>query len=170
MTPREIPLDAAQILHALADHAVDYVVIGGVAVQTHGHPRTTQDLDIVPEAGAENLRRLRDALSALRARPVGKTDPEPIRLPRTGVLELDTDAGGLDIHLDPPGGPEYAVLRARALELELQRPVLVASLDDLISMKRASGRPLDRSDILALTEPAPLLYPEASASTSRTRS
>ena len=49
MTRRDIPLEGSQILHILAEHGVDYVVIGGVAVQTHGHPRTTQDLDIAPE-------------------------------------------------------------------------------------------------------------------------
>lgn len=153
MTRREIPLDASEILRALAQHSVDYVVIGGMAVQTHGHPRTTQDLDIVPKRTAQNLRRLEDALSALGARPVGRTEPEPVRIPGAGVLELDTDAGGLDIHLDPPGAPAYAELRARALRLELDGSVLVAGLDDLISMKRVGGRPIDRSDIVALTDP-----------------
>ncbi len=42
------PLDAELILRALADLAVDYVLIGGLAVQTHGHVRTTVDADIVP--------------------------------------------------------------------------------------------------------------------------
>ena len=48
MTRREVPLEASAILRELADHAVDYIVIGGLAVQAHGHTRTTQDLDIVP--------------------------------------------------------------------------------------------------------------------------
>jgi hypothetical protein len=152
MTRREIPLDARQILVTLGEYAVDYVVIGGVAVQTHGHPRTTQDLDIVPEPGPLNIRRLRAALQALGARPVGQTGPARVRIPKQGVLELDTDAGGLDVHLDPPGAARYPDLRARALALELDGPVLVAGLDDLIAMKRASGRPIDRSDILALTD------------------
>ena len=69
MTRREIPLDAAIILCTLAEHEVDYVVIGGLAVQAHGHPRTTQDLDLVPEPSAANLRRLRTALEAMGARP-----------------------------------------------------------------------------------------------------
>jgi hypothetical protein len=69
------------------------------------------------------------------------------------VLELDTDAGGIDVHAAPPGAAPYAELRARALVIELDVSVPVAALDDLIAMKRASGRPIDRSDIIALTEP-----------------
>lgn len=153
MTRRDIPLDASQIIRALAEHDVDYVVIGGLAVQTHGHPRTTQDLDIVPGGNAENLRRLSDALAALGARSLGNFEPESVQIPSKGVLELDTDAGGVDVHFDPPGAPPYSDLRARALRLQLDYPVLVASLDDLISMKRAGGRPIDRSDIVALTDP-----------------
>jgi hypothetical protein len=146
-------LDAAAILRTLADHRVDYVVIGGLAVQAHGHTRTTQDLDLVPEGSPANLARLRSALAALGARPVGARDPEPITLPTTGVAELDTDAGGVDVHLDPPGAAPYEALRSRALELELDAAtVAVAGVDDLIAMKRASGRPIDHSDILALTE------------------
>ena len=153
MTRREIPLDAAIILRTLAEHEVDYVVIGGLAVQAHGHPRTTQDLDLVPEPSAANLNRLRAGLEALNARPVGAAGPHPIELPSTGVVELDTDAGGVDVHLAPPGAAPYADLRARALRLALDTEVLVAGRDDLIAMKYAGGRPIDRSDIIALTEP-----------------
>lgn len=58
MTRREIPIDAMAILRVLAAHGVEYVVIGGLAVQAHGHPRTTQDLDLVPKPTAENRARL----------------------------------------------------------------------------------------------------------------
>lgn len=153
MTRREVPLDAAAILRALSDHNVDYVVIGGVAVQTHGHPRTTQDLDLVPAPSPKNLERLGAALTALGARPVGASKPQPVEIPQSGTLELDTDAGGVDVHLDPPGAAPYAELRARALAVQLDTLVLVAGRDDLIAMKRASGRPIDRGDIAALTEP-----------------
>lgn len=155
MTRRETPLDAGAILRALADHDVDYVVIGGLAVQTHGHPRTTQDVDLVPEPSPANLARLRNALIALGARPVGTAHhgQQSVEIPATGVLELDTDAGGVDVHRDPPGAAPYAALKARALKLQLDVTVLVAGRDDLIAMKRASRRPIDRSDLLALTEP-----------------
>lgn len=152
MTRREIPLDASVILRELHDHGVEYVVIGGVAVQAHGHTRTTQDLDLVPEPSEENLSRLAEALRALGARPAGTQRPDAFRIPDTGVLELDTDAGGVDIHRDPPGAAPFAELRERALELELAVTVPVVSLDDLIAMKYASGRPIDHGDISALTD------------------
>ena len=69
------------------------------------------------------------------------------------AIRMATDLGGVDIHLDPPGAAPYAELRARALNVDVGVNVLVAGLDDLIAMKRASGRPIDRSDVLALTEP-----------------
>ena len=154
--PPELPLDARAILQALAAQAVDYVVIGGIAVQAHGHPRTTQDLDLVPDPDPGNLGRLVAALKMLRARPVGETEASEIALPAAGVVELDTDAGGVDIHLNPPGAASYPELRARALKLDLgDVRVAVAGRDDLIAMKRASGRPVDRGDVLALTEPEP---------------
>ncbi len=153
MTRHETPIDAAAIFRVLAAHEVAYVVIGGLAVQAHGHPRTTQDLDLVPEPTPENSERLRAALAELGARPVGARSSGPVVIPETGVLELDTDAGGIDVHPAPPGAAPYAELRERALVIELDVPVAVAGRDDLIAMKRASGRPIDRSDIIALTEP-----------------
>jgi hypothetical protein len=153
VTRRDIPIDAAAILRVLAAHQVDYVVIGGLAVQAHGHPRTTQDLDLVPEPTPENQRRLLAALTELGAREVGGRASRPVSIPETGVLELDTDAGGIDVHAAPPGAAPYPELRARALVIDLDVPVAVAGRDDLIAMKRTSGRPIDRSDIIALTEP-----------------
>lgn len=154
MTRREIPLDAHAILRVLAEHDVDYVLIGGMAVQAHGHPRTTQDMDVTPNPSPVNLARLRAALIALHARPVGAKGPDgdPLDLSANGVLELDTDAGGVDVHTAPPGAAAYDLVRGRALELSLGTPVAVAGRDDLIAMKRASGGPIDRGDILALTE------------------
>ncbi len=153
MTRRDVPIDAAAMFRVLAAHRVEYVVIGGLAVQAHGHPRTTQDLDLIPEPTPENRGRLLAALTELGARRVAARAAGPMSIPETGVLELDTDAGGIDVHAAPSGAAPYADLRARALVIELDVPVAVVGQDDLIAMKRASGRPIDRSDIIALTEP-----------------
>ena len=61
---------------------------------------------------------------------------------------------GVDVHLSPPGAAPYAHMHRRALELEvIGVQVAVVGHDDLIAMKRAAGRPLDRGDVIALTEP-----------------
>lgn len=159
MTRSDVPLAADAILRCLAEHAVDYLLIGGLAVQAHGHVRTTQDADVLPAPGRANLDRLAAALAELNARPVGGAtlprgalDGEAIE--NADVLGLDTDAGGVDIHLSPPGGASFAAMRQRALELDIAGThVAVAGRDDLIAMKRASGRPLDRGDVIALTAP-----------------
>lgn len=60
----EAPLDGERILRTLADYGVDYVLIGGLAVQTYGHVRTTNDADLIPASDAANL-------EPARRRPAG---------------------------------------------------------------------------------------------------
>ena len=156
---RETPLDAACILRRLGRHRVEYMLIGGLAVQAHGHTRTTQDVDIVPDAEPGNLERLAAALRELGARPAGARGQEGQgrfggSFSPDGVTSLDTDAGGLDVYLRPVGAAPYEQLRRRALIIEVAGvTVAVAGRDDLIAMKRASGRPIDRGDVIALTAP-----------------
>jgi len=55
-----------EIVAALNAGEVAYVIVGGIAVAAHGVVRATADLDLVPEASAENLERL--AQNAHRSR------------------------------------------------------------------------------------------------------
>lgn len=161
------------ILLELADHGVEFTVVGGVAVQTHGHMRGTGDLDIVPAPDLLNLSRLSEALGALSARlrppdrPSDVGDPHLLR--RAPLVPLTTDYGRLDL-LNPDltqGLPKtYEELRGRAIEVDLEgRTVAVAGLDDLIRMKRVAGREVDLSDIGALTRSDEQLQDEAGEST-----
>jgi predicted nucleotidyltransferase len=154
----DTPLDAERILAALAEHAVDYVIVGGLAVQTHGHVRTTFDVDVYPRPEPANLRRLADALNELDARTLNVGGEgltiDAAMLPRATLWQFDTRHGAIDVLHDAPGAPPYDELRARALEIELDGIGLaVVGRDDLISMKRASARPVDLEDLAALTEP-----------------
>lgn len=154
---RETPLDAERILEALARHAVDYVIVGGLAVQTHGHVRTTIDIDIYPRAHPANLARLADALNELEAESLNSGAEQlaidAVTLPRASLWQFMTRHGAIDVLFDAPGVPAYDDLRARALEVRLGELLLaVAGRDDLISMKRASARPVDLEDLAALTE------------------
>jgi len=149
------PLDLSRLLGVLAAHRVDYTVIGGVAVQVHGHRRTTRDLDVIPQPGTENLARLGDALVALKASPRDLPGAGPPSLEQLAVAAvvppLLTEHGSLHILNAVPGAAPYEHLRSRALEIELEGATLaIVGLDDLISMKRASGRSRDLEDIAAL--------------------
>jgi hypothetical protein len=153
------PLDLAELIAALARHGVDYVVIGGVATQVHGHRRTTMDLDLTPDPSPRNLRRLGLALAELEARPRdarGEEIPvgDPERLAVAAVVPpLLTRHGQVHILMEPKGARGFGEMRERALVVDLDgNEVAIASLDDLIRMKRAAGRPTDLDDIAALTE------------------
>jgi predicted nucleotidyltransferase len=157
MSPQQAPrvaFDLRTLLAVLHEHRVDYTVIGGVAVQVHGHRRTTKDLDVVAGPDRQNLERLAGALAQLRARPrdLPGGPPNADHLMAAPIVPpLTTEHGELHILRDVPGAPAYAELRSRALVVDLDGiAVAVAGLDDLISMKRASGRPTDERDIAAL--------------------
>jgi predicted nucleotidyltransferase len=150
----ELRLEA--LLGRLATAKVDFVVVGGVAVAFQGYGRATKDLDIAYATDHENLRRLGEVLVGLHAKLRGIAEdvpfvPDERTLARTRLLALDTDDGGLDLLADPPGAPPYATMRDRADRVDLDGIVVaVAALDDLLAMKRATGRPQDLADIEAL--------------------
>jgi nucleotidyltransferase AbiEii toxin of type IV toxin-antitoxin system len=147
-----------RLLVHLVDAGVDFVVIGAIAVVAHGHIRTTRDLDITYATGRDNLDALGAALVTLDARLRGVTDvvpfvPDGRTLHGAELLTLETTAGSLDLLASPPGAPPYAQLKARAEAIEIEsRSVLIASIEDLVAMKRRAGRPRDLEDIEALQE------------------
>jgi hypothetical protein len=154
----ETPLDAERILRVLAEHGVEYVLIGGLAVQTHGHVRTTNDADLIPAPEPANLRRLASALNALDAEVLNPGEEGTVvdakMLPRATIWQFASRDGGIDVMHEVPGGRPYAELSERALHVRLgDIDVPVVDLDDLIHMKLARGRPLDLADVAALTDP-----------------
>lgn len=154
------PTDPVQIFAALQRHEVEYLTIGGVAVNAHGHVRNTRDVDILIEWSAENMRRLAAALDDLDARLFGvdadllDVDPcDPEDLLNGGNFTLRTVAGGLDL-FDPsevPGGRPYEEMRPRAVEAVVDGiAVRAVGFDDLIRLKRESGRDRDLEDVATL--------------------
>lgn len=156
--PEIPPLDAERIFETLNAHGVEYVVVGGVAVQVHGHVRMTNDVDLIPAPTPANLRRLAAALGELDARVLNPgsedTGIDARTLPRAELLQLSTRHGDIDVLNEAPGAGPFEALRERALVVAPGgHPIPIAGRDDLIRMKRAAGRPRDLADIAALTEP-----------------
>lgn len=160
--PEDLPTNPAQVFAALERHKVEYVTIGGVAVQAHGHTRTTKDVDILTAPGHDNLARLGAALGELRARLKGVDahllgiDPtSPVDLERGANFTLATAAGGLDVWTDAAelkGSPPWPEIRGRAVSVEVVgSTVWIVGLDDLVRLKRAAGREVDLRDIAVLT-------------------
>lgn len=157
-------LNARELVGALEAAGVEYVVIGGFAVAAHGFVRATKDLDIVPAGDPANLERLAGLLRALGAELFGTGefapgefpfDPrDPAQLAEGGNFLLVTRYGRLDTLQWVPGidaEQAYEHLRRNAVPSELEgHPILVCSRDDLITMKRAAGRPQDLVDLREL--------------------
>jgi hypothetical protein len=150
------------LLRALGEREVEFVLIGGFAVGFHGYPRATKDVDIVPEPSRANLTRLWYALTALDAVP-GELDefrPEeiPVQWSLEGLIDggnwiLYTTLGRIDVMQWVEGVESYDTLRANAERVDeptIGRPIWVAGADDLIAMKEAAGRDIDRIDVTAL--------------------
>lgn len=144
------------LLDLLAEHEVKYVLIGGVAANSLGSPTVTGDLDICHERSRPNLVRLAAALQAVHARLRGAPEGLPFLLDAETLLRGDsftflTDRGPLDILGTPAGTRGYEELRPNAeLRTVLRREVWVCSLEDLMRMKRAAGRPKDRIELEVL--------------------
>jgi hypothetical protein len=144
------------LLRSLIAHGVDFVVIGGLAGMARGSSYPSYDLDVVYARDPENLERLAGMLRELGATLRGAPAGLPFQLDARSLSEganftFDTRFGPLDILGDPAGAPPYERLREGAGDRLLieGEPVAVASLDHLIAMKEAAGRP---KDLLMATE------------------
>ena len=148
------PLAALRALHGAG---VEFVLIGGVAARLHGSPSLTRDVDICHARDAGNLERLAVLLRDLHARLRGVDDEVPLILDQRTLqagssFTFSTDLGDIDILAVPAGVSGFDELARSAETVDLDGiTVLVATLDDLIRMKRAAGRAKDRAEVEILS-------------------
>jgi len=151
------------VVRALEEAGVRHVIVGGLAVVAYGHLRLTADVNLVLDPEPAALRRGIDALAGLGFRPrapvefAAFADPEERRRwAREKVLTLLSvfsplhPATEIALHVEPPF--DFEAVHARALRFEVA-PGLAGtfvSLQDLIEMKRKSGRPQDLEDVARL--------------------
>ena len=147
---------------SLNDDGVRYVVVGGVAVVLHGHPRMTADIDLVvdldPVAAGLAIKSL--TRMGLRPRvpvdPMGFADPSQRKrwIEEKGMMvfnlyDPDDPLRSVDLFVKLPIPFDELWSRSKLIDLP-SGEVRVASIDDLIKMKKETGRPRDSEDIEAL--------------------
>lgn len=148
-------LDPHCVFSVLDQHAVDYVLIGGLAAVLHGSTAMTNDADILPDADPANLERLGAALGELEARlrvddnPDGVAfEPHPSLIASMAMLNLTTRCGDLDLTFTPAGLDGYGGVRERSVVFEVGGlQIHVAALADIIASKTAADRPKDHATL-----------------------
>lgn len=148
------------IIAALNDAGVRYVVAGGLAVNAHGYPRFTHDVDLVIALLPENIVSAFAALAKLGYRPLVPIRAEQFADEQTRrrliaekgmtVLNLHSEEhreAPVDIFVDMPFDFEAEYRRSLVGDIGPGLQAHFVSLETLIAMKVTAGRPRDLDDI-----------------------
>lgn len=151
-----------ELVAALEAHGVRYALVGGVAVNLHGVPRMTYDVDIVVSTDQPSLAACRSALRQLGLQsrlPIAleslSSNDERLRLEqeRNLIAVTFTDADNplreVDVIIGPSVDPDGIVAR-RVARSAGEYTVWIASIEDLLRMKRRAGRSQDLADVAHL--------------------
>ena len=154
-----MPTDFIGLFALLAAAKVRYVVVDGLAPVLHGLDRLTADVDLVIDLSAESAQAAVWALTEAGYRSLAPVDPAALADPEQrhewqtvrnmqvfSLWDSTNTRPTVDIMLSP--AVPFEELWAAALETQIGRhDVRVASIDHLIRMKAAAGRPQDLADI-----------------------
>lgn len=148
-----------RILRALDKARARYLVAGGVAVNAHGYQRMTKDLDLVLDLSPGNVAPALEALRSLGYSPVVPVKPQEFADPdrrrewheqrNMEVFSLTSEAEPgttVDLFVRNPFPFDEEYDRAMVAELAPGLEVPFVSIETLIAMKEATGRPRDRDD------------------------
>jgi predicted nucleotidyltransferase len=151
-----IPAEFEKILTLLHHAKIEYVLVGGLAMILHGCDHITNDVDISVALDAENAEKVCDWFMAHHARPplfnpLVEFDLTPQKLAKFRFVNLQTDLGPIDILPVPAGVESYVGLWERGKNISMgDFTVRIASINDLIAMKKAANRPKDQTHIMEL--------------------
>jgi predicted nucleotidyltransferase len=152
-------LDYKAIFKEINDLEIDYLVVGGLAVNLFGVPRLTYDIDLMILLEPENIRKLVSKLTQWGYKPKIPGDPMDLAdeskrnswihekgMKAFNFFSENLPVGEIDIVINSP--ISYKTLKERAVAIQLQEvKVPVVSIHDLIELKLRAGRKQDLSDV-----------------------
>ena len=155
-------LDYVAIFKQLNERGIDYIVVGGLAVNFHGIPRMTYDIDLMVHLDIQNILNLVSQLTEWGYRPKAPVDPQGLADKHTSDVWInekgmkafnfycDTQPiGEIDIVIESP--IPYKELKKRAVLIDIQKnKIPVLSINDLVEIKHRAGRKQDLSDVESL--------------------
>ncbi len=155
-------MDFGRAFSALKEHEVQYLIIGGLAMNLHGIPRITGHLNLFVELESENMKRFLDAVTSLDCEPRPPVDHDVLlcsdkrlalikdkKLRVCTFVSLSTPSMEIDIRLDPPDDFTEVNKRKKVVPFGDEK-IPVLSMDDMIRWKSGSKRRQDIYDIEAL--------------------
>jgi hypothetical protein len=151
-----------RVFEALNRAQARFVVVGGVAVVLHGHARFTKDLDLIIDFEPESARRAIAALVALGLSPGVPVDPADFAdaeirrfwasergMRVFSLRDWDNPLHVVDLFVEHPSDFDSLWTRADVMQVA-GGEIRVASIPDLLELKRAAGREQDQTDIAQL--------------------
>ena len=152
-------LDYLAIFKELNHLKIDYLVVGGLAVNFHGIPRMTYDIDLMIHLEAQNILRLVSQLNSWGYRPKIPVNPQDLAdetkrnswIQEKGMRAFNfysetLPIGEIDLVIDSP--IRYEKLKKNSVIIEIEgEKVPVVSIHDLIQLKIEAGRKQDLADV-----------------------
>ncbi len=140
----ELDKDFKEFIELLNEHKVKYLIIGGYAVNFHGYPRYTKDIDLWLWMSEPNIEKL---IKAIKDFGFGSLhlEIEDFMTPEN-VIQLGYEPYRIDLLMDVDG-VSFEDCYERRTEAELDgTEVKFLSLQDLIVAKKKAGRLQDLAD------------------------
>jgi hypothetical protein len=150
-----LPMDFGkflELIRAFEREKVEYILVGGVAVNLHGIVRATEDIDFFVRPDSDNIERLKLALRSLWDDPeIGEIHADDFATHPTLRYGPPTDDLVIDILTRLGTAFRFEDLQSEVLSIE-GVPVRVATPETLVSMKRNTLGPMDRADAAELVK------------------
>jgi len=140
--------DYKDILHALSDEKVKFILVGAYALAAHGYPRATMDIDIWVMPSPQNAESVLRALRRFGA-PLNNLTKEDLQIDGT-IFQIGVAPRRIDI-ITAASGLRFEETFQNSISVNIEGiEVHIPSIDDLIRNKRVSGRTKDLADAEAL--------------------